>query len=166
MKKISIIVAIAENNAIGKENRLLWHISADMQHFKRITAGRTVIMGKKTFFSLPKRPLGNRRNVVISDTPADRFPGCEMAYSIEEAIHLCDSGKENFVIGGASIYRQFLPHAQKLYITRIHKVFDADTYFPEISPDEWTITDEENVMNDTQNDFSYSFLTYQRKNYL
>ena len=166
VKKISIIVAIAENNAIGKENKLLWHISADMKRFKQITAGHTVIMGKNTFFSLPKRPLANRRNIVISDDPGDSFPGCEMAYSIHEAIGKCEAGRENFVIGGASVYRQFLPHAQKLYITRVHKSFDADTFFPEILPGEWEIIEEENVMNDPQNDFSYSFLTYQRKKYL
>jgi dihydrofolate reductase len=166
MKQISIIVAVADINAIGKDNKLLWHISADMRRFKRITAGHTVIMGKNTYLSLPKRPLVNRRNIVISDNIRDHFPGCEVVYSLEEAIEQCDTGKENFVIGGASIYRQFMPYAQKLYITRIHKSFDADTYFPEISPDTWEITEQEDIMNDPQNDFSYSFLTYQRKNYL
>jgi dihydrofolate reductase len=166
MKQISIIVAVADINAIGKDNKLLWHISADMRRFKRITAGHTVIMGKNTYLSLPKRPLVNRRNIVISDNIQDHFPGCEMAYSIEEAIERCDTGNENFVIGGASIYRQFMPYAQKLYITRIHQSYDADTFFPEISPDIWKITEREDVINDPQNDFSYSFLTYQRKNYL
>src|SRR4030042_2288994 len=102
LKKISIIVAIAENDAIGKENKLLWNISADMKRFKQITEGHTVIMGKKTFFSLPKRPLANRRNIVISDDPDDSFPGCEMAYSIREAIRKCEYGRETFVIGGGS----------------------------------------------------------------
>ena len=166
VKKISIIVAIAEHNAIGKENKLLWHISADLKRFKKITAGHTVIMGKNTFFSLPQRPLVNRRNIVISDNPDDSFPGCEMAYSIDEAIGKCEAGQENFVIGGASVYRQFLPHAQKLYITRIHKFFDADTFFPEILTSEWEIVEVEKVLNDSQNDFSYSFLTYERKKYL
>jgi dihydrofolate reductase len=166
VKKISIIVAIAENNAIGKENQLLWHISADLKRFKQITASHTVIMGKNTFLSLPKRPLVNRRNIVISDNPDDSFPGCEMAYSIKEALGKCEAGQENFVIGGASVYRQFLPHAQKLYITRVHKSFDADTFFPEIQPGEWEIIEMENSMNDQQNDFTYSFLTYERKKYL
>jgi dihydrofolate reductase len=166
VKKISIIVAIAENNAIGKENQLLWHISADLKRFKQITAGHTVIMGKNTFLSLPKRPLVDRRNIVVSDNTDDSFPGCDMAYSIHEAIVKCEPGRENFVIGGASIYRQFLPHAQKMYITRVHKSFDADTFFPEIRPDEWGIIESENVINDKQNDFAYSFLTYERKKYL
>jgi dihydrofolate reductase len=166
MKKVSIIVAIAENNAIGKENKLLWYISADLKRFKQITSGHTVIMGKNTFYSLPKRPLINRRNIIISDDPDDSFPGCEMAYSIREAIAKCDAGHENFIVGGASVYRQFLPLAQKLYITRIHKSYDADTFFPEILPGEWEIIEEENIMNDPQNDFTYSFLTYERKKYL
>lgn len=166
MKKISIIVAIAENNAIGKDNKLLWHIPADLRLFKRITDGHTVIMGKNTFLSLPKRPLVNRRNIVISDNEKDHFPGCEMAFSIDEVLQKCEPDKESFVIGGASIYRQFLPFANRLYITRVHRSFDADTFFPELSPDEWKITDREDVTNDPQNDFAYSFLTYQRKNYL
>ena len=166
MKPISIIVAIAGNNAIGRDNQLLWHISADLRRFKKITAGHTVIMGKNTYFSLPKRPLVNRRNIVVSDNPSDHFPGCEMAYSLEEAIWLSDSGKENFVIGGASLYRQFMPYARKLYITQVHKSYEADTFFPEISPDLWEIIEQEDIMNDPQNDFTYSFLIYQRKNYL
>jgi dihydrofolate reductase len=165
-KPISIIVAIAENYAIGKNNDLLWHISADLQRFKQITAGHTVIMGKNTFFSLPKRPLKNRRNIVISDNRTDHFEGCEMAYSVEEALRICDDHRENFIIGGASIYRQFFPYAGKLYITRVHKSFEADTFFPEISPGEWHITEKEDITDDSQNDFSYSFIIYQRKNYL
>jgi len=166
VKRISIIVAIAENDAIGRENKLLWHISADLKRFKQITAGHTVIMGKNTFFSLPKRPLADRRNIVISDDPGDSFRGCEMAYSIREAIRKCEFGRENFVIGGASVYRQFMPHAQKLYVTRVHKSFDADTFFPEIPPAEWEITEEENIRDDPQNDFTYSFMTFERKKYL
>ncbi len=165
-KPISIIVAIAGNRAIGRKNKLLWHISADLKRFKKITAGHAVIMGKNTYFSLPVRPLAKRRNIVISDNEHDRFEGCEMAYSIEEAIRLCDSVKENFVIGGASVYRQFLPHARKLYITQVHRNFEADTFFPEIDPEIWEITEREDIINDPQNDFSYSFITYQRKNYL
>jgi len=165
-KPISIIVAIAENNAIGKDNKLLWHISADLRRFKSLTTGHTVIMGRNTYLSLPVRPLKNRRNIVITDNPSDLFPDCIMAYSIDEAIMLCDDDKENFIIGGASIYRQFMLYAQKLYITKVHKSFDADTFFPEISSFEWKVIEKEDINNDMQNDFRYSFITYQRKNYL
>jgi len=104
MKEISIIVAIADNNAIGKDNQLLWHLSEDLRRFKRLTTGHTVVMGKKTFESLPFRPLKNRRNIVLSDARGEEINGCEMAYSIEEAMDMMDEGKENFIIGGGSVY--------------------------------------------------------------
>jgi dihydrofolate reductase len=162
-KKISIIVAIAENYAIGKDNDLLWHISNDLKRFKTLTNGHVVVMGKRTYYSLPTRPLPNRTNLVITDVRGEQIDHCLMAYSIEEAIEKMDAEKENFIIGGGSIYRQFMPYAQKLYITRVHKDFDADTFFPEISPDEWELTESLKVDDDPQNDFSYSFEIYTRK---
>jgi dihydrofolate reductase len=166
MKHISIIVAIAENNGIGKDNKLLWHIPADLKRFRQITQGHTVIMGKNTFLSLPGGALPNRRNIVITDSPADRFPGCEMVFSVDEAIKHGDAEKENFVIGGASVYRQFMPHADTLYLTLVHKPFEADTFFPEISPEEWTEISREDAEPDGRNDFTYTYLILKRKNYL
>jgi dihydrofolate reductase len=163
MKKISIIVAVAENNAIGKDNKLLWHISNDLKRFKRITAGHTVVMGKKTYESLPGGPLPDRRNIVISDNLNDRFNGCVMAYSINDALNKCDNGKENFIIGGGTIYARFLKYATKLYITRIHKSFNADTFFPELNYDEWIEIEKKEFPADEKNNFSYSFITYKRK---
>ncbi|HFB61787.1 MAG TPA: dihydrofolate reductase [Bacteroidetes bacterium] len=162
-KNISIIVAIAENYAIGKDNDLLWHISEDLKRFKRLTKGHTVVMGKRTYYSLPVRPLPHRTNLVITDVPGEQIDHCLMAYSIEEAIEKMDPEKENFIIGGGSVYRQFMPYAQKLYITRVHKDFEADTFFPEISPDEWQLTESRRVNDDPQNDFSYSFEIWERK---
>jgi len=162
-KKISIFVAIAENYAIGKNNDLLWHISKDLKRFKRLTKGHYVVMGKSTYFSLPNRPLPHRTNMVITDVPGEQIDDCLMAYSIEEAIEKMDPEKENFIIGGGSIYRQFMPYAQKLYITRVHKAFEADTFFPEILPDAWQLTNSQLIDNDPQNDFSYSFEIYERK---
>jgi dihydrofolate reductase len=163
MKKISIIVAVAENNAIGKDNKLLWHISNDLKRFKRITAGHTVVMGKKTYESLPGGPLPDRRNIVISDNLNDRFNGCVMAYSINDALNKCDDGKENFIIGGGTIYARFLKFATKLYITRVHKSFNADTFFPELNYDEWIEIEKKDFPADKKNNFSYSFITYKRK---
>ena len=162
-KEISIFVAIAGNYAIGKDNDLLWHISEDLKRFKRLTKGHYVVMGKRTYYSLPTRPLPHRTNMVITDVPGEQIDNCLMAYSIEDAIEKMDAGKENFIIGGGSIYRQFMPYAQKLYITRVHKVFEADTFFPEIAPDEWKLTESQLVDDDMQNDFSYSFEIYERK---
>lgn len=159
---ISIIVAIAQNNAIGKDNKLLWHISEDLKRFKRLTGGNTVIMGKNTFFSLPVRPLPNRTNIVITDIPEEKLEGCIMAYSIEEAINKCDDMKENFVIGGGSIYRQFLPIADKLYITKVHKDFEADCFFQDIDLKKWKLISQEDCESDTQNDFTYSYQIYEK----
>jgi dihydrofolate reductase len=142
---ISIIVAVAENLAIGKDNRLLWHISDDLKRFKQLTSGHTVIMGRNTWLSLPKRPLPNRTNIVITDNPDECFEGCEMVDSIEAAIAKCPPDEESFVMGGASIYRQFMPLADKLYITRVKKAFDGDTFFPEIDPENWKMTNQERL---------------------
>jgi len=161
MKNISIIVAIASNYAIGKNNELLWHISEDLKHFKQITSGKTVIMGKKTFFSLPKRPLPNRMNIVITDIKNEIIEGCTMAYSIDDAIEKCGTD-ECFVIGGGSVYKQFLPYANKLYITWVDKNFEADVFFPEISDTEWQLTNTEKHYSD-ENNFNFSFNVYVRK---
>lgn len=161
-KQISIIVAIASNYAIGKDNDLLWHISKDLKRFKALTEGHYIVMGKKTYYSLPFRPLKNRTNMVITDVEGEQIDGCKMAYSIEDAIGKMDAEKENFIIGGGSIYKQFLPIADKLYLTRVHKAYDGDTFFPEFSLNEWKMIEEINVDDDPQNEFSYTFETYIR----
>ena len=160
---ISIIVAIASNNAIGKDNDLLWHISAELKRFKKLTEGHYIIMGKRTYYSLPKRPLPNRTNMIITDVEDEEIDGCLMAYSIDDAITKMDRERENFIIGGGSIYKQFMPHADKLYITRIHKDFEADTFFPKFTLDDWKIVYKEDVNDDPQNDFTYTFEIYEHK---
>lgn len=162
MKQISIIVAIAQNHAIGKDNDLLWHISNDFKWFKDKTRGHQVIMGQRTLESLPNGPLPKRSNVVITDQKALTFEGCETVYSIEEAIEKCSDIEESFIIGGGSIYKQFLEHANRFYLTRVHKDFDADTFF-EVDFSEWKEVYREDITDDPQNDFDYSFLIYERK---
>jgi dihydrofolate reductase len=159
---ISIIVAIAENYAIGKDNDLLWHIPADLKRFKSLTTGHTVIMGKKTYESLPRRPLPNRVNIVISDNIEDHFDQCVMAGSIEEAITRLNPEDENFVIGGASVYRQFLPLSDRLYITWVHKSFEGDVFFPGIDFSEWLLISSEDIPSGGNIDFSYSNNIYDR----
>lgn len=156
----TIIVAIAKNNAIGKNNDLLWHISGDLKRFKEITSGHTVIMGRKTFFSLPKGALPNRRNIVITDCSDDCCPGAEKVSSIEEAIHVCDPEAENFIIGGGMIYKQFLPIADKIYLTVVNKIYDADVFFPEINNDEWTF---ETEAEHPEHDPPFDYLILKRK---
>jgi dihydrofolate reductase len=161
MKKISIIVAIAKNFAIGKDNKLLWHISADMKRFKKLTEGHQVIMGKLTYESLPVRPLPNRQNIIISDNLQDSFEGCITVHSIQEAVELCSEEEESFIIGGGSIYRQFLPLSNKLYLTIVDKDFDADTFL-KIDLSQWHMIDKEDHGPDDKNNFSYSFVTYEK----
>ncbi|MFO8129873.1 MAG: dihydrofolate reductase [Bacteroidales bacterium] len=160
---ITIIVAIAANGAIGINNQLLWHLPEDLKRFKRITTGHAVLMGKNTYLSLPKRPLPNRTNIVISDNPDDHFEGSITVNSVEEAVEKCPHDRESFVIGGGSVYRQFMPIASKLYITKIHQDFKADTFFPEISENQWKCIEESKVYTDENNSLKYSFLTYQKR---
>lgn len=159
---LSLIVAVAENGAIGKNNDLLWHISADLKHFKALTTGHCIIMGRKTYESFPKRPLPNRRNVVITNNMDYRKEGCEVVHSVEEAIALCKDDEQSFVIGGATVYRQFLPLVNKLYLTKVFATFEADTFFPEIDLSQFEQTAASEVFTDEKSGLRYQFLEYRR----
>jgi len=159
---ISIIVAIAENHAIGKDNRLLWHISEDLKRFKKLTTGHTLIMGRNTFLSLPSGALPDRRHIVISDVEGESFEGCEMARSIEQAIGMAGDSDECFVIGGGMVYAQFLPMAGKLYLTRVHHSFNADTFFPEIDFTQWKAHLSESVDAGEKNQYPHTYTEYIR----
>lgn len=160
---LSIIVAVAEQNAIGKQGDLLCHLPEDLRHFKQITGAHTVIMGERTWFSLPKHPLPNRRNIVLTDVPGKQFDGAESVYSIAEAQAAVMPGEEAFIIGGGMVYRQFLPLADKLYITHIHHTFEgADTFFPQIDGRIWKQTASEPHAADERNPYPYTFAEYTR----
>lgn len=160
---ISIIVAIAENGAIGLNNQLIYHISADMKRFKALTTGNTVIMGRKTFLSLPKGALPNRRNIVLSRNPDNTFPSTEAFTSIEEALAHCNDDEKIYIIGGAEIYRQAFPIADELNITLVHDTPPlADTFFPDISNKEWKEVSREDLPPEEKTPYPYSFITYQR----
>lgn len=170
MKNISIIVSIANNRCIGGNNTLLWKQSDDLKRFKQLTTNHVVIMGQKTFESIG-RALPNRCNIVISDDPTFNKIGCLVARSIQEALDeallkTCDKWHdvedEIFIIGGGSIYKQFLPYANKLYITRINCEIHGDTYFPEISEDEWHIIEKEKHLKDDKNEYDYDYEIYER----
>ncbi len=161
---ISIIVAVAENYAIGKKGDLLCHLPADLKHFKDITSGKTVMMGERTFFSLPKHPLPNRRNIVLTDVPGKTFEGAEAVYSIEDLrFKIEDLNEEAFIIGGGMVYKQAMEFADKLYITHIHHSWpDADTFFPEIDPQIWKQLSAERHEADEKNPFAFTFAEYVR----
>jgi dihydrofolate reductase len=160
-QNLSIIVAVAKNNAIGKDNRLLWHIPEDLKHFRHITLGHTVIMGRKTFESIGK-PLSNRRNIVISRSllPQDNII---IMPSIEEALRATKNEKEVFIIGGGTIYRKTFPLVRKLYITQVHESYEADTFFPDINLADWQEISRENFTDSLQSPHSFSFVVYVRK---
>jgi dihydrofolate reductase len=157
LNNISIIVAIAENRAIGKDNRLLWHLSDDLKRFKKLTTGHTLIMGRNTYLSLPNGALPNRRHIVISDIPGESFSGCEMAGSMEEAVQMAGTDDECFVIGGGMVYAQFLPVAGKLYLTQVHESFEADTFFPEIDFSQWRSLAIEEVEAGDKNQYAHTY---------
>ncbi len=160
---ITIIVAITEDNGIGLGNRLLVHIPGDLKRFKKITMGHSLIMGKKTWESLPNKPLSGRKNIVITDDAHDSFEGAFTAHSISEAISYCDADKEIFIIGGGSIYKQFMPLADRLFVTHIQKKPEADTFFPVIDPEEWMVTEKESHVIDDEQPMRFAYTTYVRR---
>ncbi|RZK67063.1 MAG: dihydrofolate reductase, partial [Pedobacter sp.] len=128
---VSMVVAIAENNAIGKDNELLWHLPTDLKHFKAITNGHTIIMGRKTFESI-KKPLPNRRNIVITRNEDLHIAGAEVVNSVEGALKLAEGDGEVYIVGGAEIYRMAMNLTDRIYLTVVHQSFEGDAYFPEI----------------------------------
>ncbi len=158
---ISIIVAIARNNTIGSANSMPWHLPEDFKHFKQVTMGKVVIMGRKTYESIG-RPLPGRRNIVISRNAALRIEGCDTATSLEAALAMCDPKAENFIIGGGEIYRQAMPIADKLYITHIDANFDGDTQFPQIGS-EWQEISREHFESGTGFPHPFDFVDYIRE---
>ncbi len=159
----SIVVVIDEANAIGKDNDLLCHLPNDLKHFKAITAGYPVIMGRRTFESLPKGALPNRRNIVITNNKDLQFDRCEMVSSIDEAIELCKGEQEIFFIGGGTIYKKAIDFADRLYLTRIHHQFEGtDTFFPEIKQEEWKELSREDHDTDEKHKYRYSFINLEK----
>jgi dihydrofolate reductase len=160
---ISLIAAIGRNNELGKGNTLLWKLPADMQHFVKITSLHTVIMGRKTFESIGK-PLPNRRNIVITRDANYKKEGIEIVHSLSEALDkIGDNNEEIFVIGGAEIYKQTMPIADRLYITHIGAVDNsADSFFPEIIPVVWNEISHEEHKKDEKNFFNYTFSVYEK----
>ncbi len=158
--RITIIAALAQNNAIGLHNQLLYRMPNDLRRFKALTTGHTVIMGRKTFESLPKGALPNRRNIVLSRQAAASFPGAECFSSLEAALAACRD-EEVFIIGGATLYEEALPRAGRLCITHIADTpADADAFFPEIRSETWRMEKEEAHKADEKHAFDYTFTDY------
>lgn len=160
---LTIIAAAAENNALGKDNQLLWHLPEDFKRFKTLTSGHYIIMGRKTFESFPK-PLPNRTHIIITRQPNYQAPeGCIVVTSLEKAMELCPKNEEAFVIGGGEIYQQALGVVDKIDVTRVHTTLDADTFFPTIDPTLWEMVFEEFHPKDDKHAFDFTFLTYVKR---
>jgi len=156
---ISIIAAASTNNVIGKDNKLIWRLPADMRFFKNKTLGHHVIMGRKTYESMMK-PLPDRINIVISTDENYTAEGCIVVHSLKDALLKAIGNSETFIIGGAEIYRQAMALATRIYLTRIHSTFDGDAFFPDIDETRWLLTERKDFEADEKNPYSYSFLTY------
>lgn len=161
---ISIIAALGKNRVIGKGNSLPWYLPADLKHFKDLTIGKTLIMGSKTFDSIGGKPFEGRKFIILdSDKEKEyKMERCKTAHSIEEAIKLTEGEKEIIVAGGASIYKQFLPLANKMYLTLIDGDFEGDIYFPEYNQKEWKETGRVEVEKDKDNPYSCSFIILEK----
>ena len=162
---LSIIVAKAQNNIIGKDNKLLWHIPEDLKRFKDITTGHTIIMGRKTFESLG-RVLPNRKHIVFTQNSDFKVndENVKVVHSMLEIQEYIESKEENFVIGGAMIYNLLMPYVNKMYVTELHKDFEGDAFFPKINSDIWKEISREKGKNTEENNLDYDFVIYERKN--
>ena len=160
---LSIIVAKGKNNIIGKENKLVWSLPADMKRFRELTTGHVIIMGRKTFESLGKI-LPNRKHVVFTQNPDFKVDdeNVQIVHSMLEIKEYIDTAEENFVIGGAMIYSLLMPHVTQMYVTEINKDFEGDTFFPKINLDIWKETRREKGTQDEDNKFDYDFVTYEK----
>lgn len=160
---LSAIAAMSENRVIGIDNQLPWHLPADLKHFKTLTTGHPILMGRKTYESIG-RPLPNRTNIIITRNADFTAPGCVVVTSIDHA--MTHAAKENvqeiFIIGGAEVYKQLLPHVQCIYLTIVHEQFEGDAFFPELDVKEWKETARETHAADENNEYSYSFITLSR----
>lgn len=158
---IAIIVALDEQNGIGRNGGLLCHLPGDLKHFKEITTGHAIIMGRKTYESLPNGALPNRTNIVVTSDAEENYPGCIVVRSVDEALTHCETA---FIIGGGKLYQSTLHLADKLYLTHIHHTFnDADTFFPEVNFEEWELVHSETHKKDEKHKYDYSFMTYIKK---
>lgn len=161
---ITIIAAIARNNAIGYKNKLIYRLPDDLKRFKQLTTGHTIIMGRKTFESFPKGALPNRRNVVLTHRAGVTFPGAEVFSSLQNALESCQQDEDVYIVGGASVYKEAMPIAKRLYLTEIEDTpTDVDAFFPEVNKDEWIEVNRTEHPTDLKHSFRFAFVNYERR---
>jgi dihydrofolate reductase len=159
--RLSIVVAMAANRVIGRDNQLPWHLPADLKHFKQLTTGKPILMGRKTWESIG-RPLPERTNIVITRDTDYTAAGCVVVHSIDAALRAAGHNDEVMVIGGSELYRQVLPQVTTIYLTRVHADIEGDTVFPEIDESEWREVERIDCEPDEKNAYAYSFITLER----
>lgn len=159
---LTMIAAAAKNDALGKDNDLIWHISEDLKRFKRLTSGHAIIMGRKTFESMPKA-LPNRTNIVLTNKKDYQPEGATVVHSLEDALALVKDDSQPFIIGGGEIYRLFMPYCDRIELTRVHQNFEADVFFPEIDLNQWKEIARENIEATNEQPYHYSFITLEKK---
>jgi dihydrofolate reductase len=162
--EITLIAAASENNALGKDNQLIWHISEDLKRFKKLTQGHAIIMGRKTFESMPKA-LPDRKNIILTKNKDYKVKGAFIAHTIEEALKLTDKDLQPFVIGGGEIYSLFISIADSIELTRVHSTFEGDAFFPIIDSKNWKLVKEEKHFSSKDQPHDYSYLKYKKFNY-
>ncbi len=162
MKNISLVVAMSENGVIGHDNKLLWHLPNDLKHFKSMTLGKPIIMGRKTYESIG-RPLPDRQNIILTHQKDFKAPGCEVVHTVDEALKLTVDAKEAMVIGGGEIYRLFLDKANRIYQTVVHAKVQGEITFAEIDHNMWEETAHEEYFQDEKHAYDYSFVTLERR---
>ena len=164
--RLSILVAMARNRVIGHKNQLPWYLPADLKHFKSLTMGHPIVMGRKTYESIG-RPLPGRTNIILTHQKILEVPGAIVVHSIESALQKCQENNavqhESFIIGGENLYRQTLPYCQRLYITEIQKDFDGDAFFPEFDSNEWQEAQRDQHFSEGNDIFEYHFVIFDRK---
>jgi len=159
-----MISAVAENRVIGNKNSLPWHLPADFKYFKEKTLGKTIVLGLNTFKSIGEKPLPDRKHIILNNDPNYKVPeNCFLAKSIDEVLEMVKNDQEVMICGGASIYKQFLPLANRLYLTYIHQEFEGDTYFPEFDTKEWKEISRQDHQPDEKNKYDYSFVILEKK---
>ena len=159
---LTMIAAAAENNALGKDNDLIWHISEDLKRFKRLTSGHAIIMGRKTFESMPKA-LPNRTNIVLTNKKEYQPEGATVVHTLEDALNLVKDDAQPFIIGGGEIYRLFMSYCDRIELTRVHHNFEADVFFPEIDLNQWKEIARENIAATNEQPYDYSYITFEKK---
>ena len=159
---ISLVVAASTNNVIGSDGGLPWHLPDDLRHFKRLTTGNPIVMGRRTFESIG-RPLPNRRNIVMTRDPDYVAPGCDVVSSVREALDLLEDTDEVMIIGGGQVYRDFLPHADRIYLTRVQADVEGDTYFPDIDEAGWRLVSSEPHAADEKHAYAFDVMVFERR---